>query len=330
MPSKPITEGAVRGDIFKIPLDQVVIPPNPVREFDPPEDLFEQFYQSIKSEGQIVPALGRVLPDKRVVLLEGQQRWRALKRLEQETGEPQFIRVEIFRGNEEEAFDRSFIANKQRIPPTPVDDAKVARTYIDKFGKTLAQVAEKFGKSEAWVSQRLKLLDLGERDRLLAHTNFLKAESAILLAQMAPEKREETLAVAAQIESEKTGQEVVVPTAEALMERVRSTPDSKAAKKTAGSVSTTSLAQAAAQTGALGDRAPEMKMKEFKEFIQEMIDTEPGTRKEELGKAILGVITRKFGAQGFDNRVEPLLGMKPAGKVVEMGAKKAVARKQGK
>jgi ParB-like chromosome segregation protein Spo0J len=331
-------EGAkATGREFLIPLDQIVIGENLARAMDPPPDVFEEFYRSVANEGQRQAAEVQLLADKRVKLVDGYQRYRALKRKQKETGEPQLMKVSVFQGNDEEAFFRAVSANKDRIPPTPVDEAKQIRMMMEKYGKSIDDVCKIFGgKSPAWVTtQRLPLLNLSKKEQMRLVTDFYKVDTALILAKLTAthteEEREEIVQQAAQIESEEKGVPVPVPTEQELIKKLEApaeppkkpaapepktggkpelVPTKKAAAKTAApSVSASSLLQAASNNSALGDGAPELKMKELKRYIFEVLEEHQDDAVGGFYKELEKFIQRKNSRKQMDNRnVKYLIG----------------------
>jgi ParB/RepB/Spo0J family partition protein len=336
-----VTDNAKRMDMWLVPLADIVVGENAVRFSDPPEDIFEPFYQSILRDGQKTPGEVIPLPNNKVKLVYGHQRYRALKRKEKETGEQQFFRATLFRGNEEEAFFDALSENKDRINPTAMDNAKAMRYMIDHFGKKPEEIAARFGKSPAWVTQHLSLLSLPKAQQEKIHRDALSNEFAFTLAQnIEPELRAETLELAEQIAKEREAREAQIveptdsvvigsPAAETSAPAKKAAPKKVASKATnkTGKPNSTDLNKAAQKLGSfIPGKEPEMKMKEFKDQMQEIIDTEPGTPKADLCKQILKFIQRQVKSDTFDRNLDKILGVEPTKGINE----KAHAAKGGK
>lgn len=324
------------GREFLVPLDKIVIGENLARAMDPPPDVFEPFYQSILKDGQRQSAEVQLLTDKRVKLVDGYQRYRALKRKEKETGEAQLMKVSVFQGNDEEAFFRSVSANKDRIPPTPIDEAKQIRIMMEKYGKSIDEVCKIFGgKSPAWVTtQRLPLLNLSKKEQMLLVTNFYKVDTALVMAKLTAthteEEREEILKDAVQIESKEKGleQPVEIPSEQEMQQKLQAvaepTPEpvvesngkgGKATKKApapaknaAGAVSASSVLRAATERNVYSDgAAPELKMKELKAYIFDVLEEHADDPIGEFYKELEKFIQRKNTRKQMDNRNQKYL-----------------------
>lgn len=314
-------EGAHRSgshEPWMIPLDQIVVPEqNLARYEEPPEDVFEQWYQDYKRDGQHTAAFVQLLPDRRVRLVDGKQRLKAHLRLEKETGQPHPLLVTIYRGNDEESFYRAVSANKDRIPPTPMDEAFQAREMRDRYGKSAKEIAEYFHKSESWVSGRLNLLVLEEKERKLIHTGFLKDQGAQILAKLVPELREETIRVAAEIEGEKRGETITVPGITDPGAESAHVEKKAKRKKQGGEISTGSLLEAAQRTGAL-QGGPERKTKEIKAYLEGHIERfGKGAPSSQFYAELLKFIKRGNSEKQLDNRADQYLNhgtVKGAGK----------------
>lgn len=319
-----LTPGARRGqDIWNVPLNEVVVPKqNPARAMEPPEEVFEEFYQKFISnpKGQHTPAKVLKLPDGRVELKDGKQRYKALKRLERETGIPRMLMVTAFKGSEEEAFALAVSSNEDSIPSSPIDQAYQIDQWIHKYKKTKAEVAAKYGQSEAWVTGRLDLMSLPESVRKLGHEGYIKADGLLMMAKMTPELLEPTLQLAAEIESQKKGVPVELPLteepapeSETAQSAVVGKASAKPAKgKVAGTVSSSSLLEAATQTGALGNRAPQMKMSELLKYLKNYRETAiEGDRRAEFLGVIEDFIARKLTPKQMDNRLEKYIPDEP-------------------
>ncbi|MQY15169.1 Nucleoid occlusion protein [Streptomyces sp. RB5] len=85
--------------------------------------------------------------------------------------------------------ESALIANIHRVDVPPIDQAKAVQELLEKH-KTQATVARRLGKTEAWVSQRLALLNLTPELQEKVETGELKVKSARTIGRMPREKQE--------------------------------------------------------------------------------------------------------------------------------------------
>jgi ParB/RepB/Spo0J family partition protein len=154
-------------------------PLNPRRTYDPAK--LAELAASIKAQGIITPLLAR--PNaKGAEIAAGHRRLRAAKMAEVTTG-PVIIR---------EMTDAEFvevlnIENLQREDLTPLEEAEGYKLLMTKAGYDAKRIAERVGKSEKYVYDRVKLLQLIEPARRLLRDGGITAGHAILLARLTPE-----------------------------------------------------------------------------------------------------------------------------------------------
>lgn len=121
----------------------------------PPGAHVRELAKSIKTKGQIVPAIGRKHPDKKDAyeIVAGNCRAEACKKL------GLTLRVEVHPLTDEEA--REFVAteNFQRQDLDPIEEAKLLKAIIEE-GSSPKTFAATLGKSEAWLKSRMRLANL--------------------------------------------------------------------------------------------------------------------------------------------------------------------------
>lgn len=125
-------------------------PRNPRERFENIEELAN----SIEEQGLEVPVKVRPQGDE-YELVHGERRLRAVKSLGQET-----IRAEVEEMSDQRALEVSITENLQREDVTELAEARSYKNLCDEFGMTQAEVAEKVGKSQSHVANRLRLLDM--------------------------------------------------------------------------------------------------------------------------------------------------------------------------
>lgn len=154
---------------------------NPRKSFD--QKALNELAQSIKEHGILQPVLVRPVNDKeesfeQFELVCGERRYRAAKLAGLEE-----IPVNIRVLTDDEAFELQIIENLERKDVHPLDEADAFKKMLDSGKYTIADIAAKMVKSESFIVQRLKLVDLVEvlRDDFLA--GYFGIGHAILLAR---------------------------------------------------------------------------------------------------------------------------------------------------
>jgi ParB family chromosome partitioning protein len=130
--------------------------PNPIRHCKD-EDLSD-LTASIREHGLLEPIIVRA-KGKGFEVIAGNRRLRACKLL-------RFRRMNCLVTNldDAEAYEVSLIENVQRRTLNPLEEAAALKKYCVEFGwGSQTQLAKKLGKSQEYISHRLKLLDLPER-----------------------------------------------------------------------------------------------------------------------------------------------------------------------
>ncbi|MFQ6077221.1 MAG: ParB/RepB/Spo0J family partition protein, partial [Candidatus Bathyarchaeia archaeon] len=115
----------------------------------------KELAEDIEREGQLKPIILRPHPTRpeRYQVIDGEHRVRAFRRLGRS-----LIRVEVRALSDEEAAFLAMRVNQmhgKRLED--LEEGLHIRRMMDEFGYTQTQVAEKLGKSQPWVSNRLSL-----------------------------------------------------------------------------------------------------------------------------------------------------------------------------
>jgi len=146
--------GAGSSGLAEIPVDQIV--PNarqPRRRFEP--DATTGLASSIRHQGLLQPVVVRPRPDGTYELIAGERRWRAAR----EAGVtilPAVVRV----ADDRDSLLLALVENVARENLSAVEEARAYAVLIDEFGLTQSDVAERVGRSQPSVSNRLRLLEL--------------------------------------------------------------------------------------------------------------------------------------------------------------------------
>jgi len=144
---------------------------DPIRDHDD-EDI-SGLVASIKEHGLLEPIIVRPV-GKRFEVVAGNRRLRACKLL-------RYRRVKcIISGlSSSEAYEVSLVENVQRRTLDPLEEAVAFRNYCQKFGwGSQTKLAKKLGKSQEYISHRLKLLELPDDVKAELRTGRLNATAA--------------------------------------------------------------------------------------------------------------------------------------------------------
>lgn len=140
--------------VKELPVDDIQPNPrNPREQFNNIDDLAD----SIKEQGQLTPVLVRPV-NGGYELVHGERRLRAMQSLGRDT-----IEGKVRDLSDKESLEKSITENLHREDVSPIAEARSYRQYIDEFDLTQAEAAERLGKSQPHISNRLSLLDLPEQ-----------------------------------------------------------------------------------------------------------------------------------------------------------------------
>ena len=119
---------------------------------------------SIKEKGLLEPIVVRPI-DGRFEIIAGSRRLEACKRLGMRS-----IPCHVADLDDKEAFEVSIIENIQQETMNAIDEARAFKKYVDDFGYGgVTELAGKIGKSQGYVSNRIRLLSLpkGVREEII-------------------------------------------------------------------------------------------------------------------------------------------------------------------
>jgi len=146
-----LTIGLTSFKVSEIPVNKIKPNNFNLREID--ENVVRELTESIKSSGLLQPIMVRSLGDNFEIIF-GLHRFEACRRLGWER-----IPAVVINLSDEEAFLTCVIENLQRnIRINPVSEAEGYRTLISR-GWTIHDIAQKIGKSDSYVYERLRILD---------------------------------------------------------------------------------------------------------------------------------------------------------------------------
>ena len=153
----------INAQVEMIPVDQ--LQPNPLqpRGVITPESLVD-LIDSIKEHGVLEPLVVAKTPAG-YQIIAGERRWRASKYAGL-THVPSVIKETSPRG----MLELAIIENVQRVDLNALDRARGFQRLMDEFGLTNADVAQRIGKSPAYIANSLRLLRLPDalKDGLLS------------------------------------------------------------------------------------------------------------------------------------------------------------------
>ncbi|MCL4397582.1 ParB/RepB/Spo0J family partition protein [Patescibacteria group bacterium] len=146
-------------------LDINVLQPNPLqpRGLITPESLVD-LIDSIREHGILEPIVVAETPAG-YQIIAGERRWRASKIIGL-TQVPCIIKKTSHRG----MLEMALVENVQRVDLNPLERAQGFKRMMDEFGLGTAEIAQRIGKSQAYVSNSLRLLTLPDalKDALLS------------------------------------------------------------------------------------------------------------------------------------------------------------------
>ena len=130
--------------------------PRTFRKKDKDDPALAELAASIKAVGLLEPILLRPAGEG-FQLLAGERRWRAAK-LAGFTTIPAIVREM----DDRQALEVLVTENLQRESLQPIEEARAIRALIEGAGWNAADVADRLGKSPAWVAQRARLTELSQ------------------------------------------------------------------------------------------------------------------------------------------------------------------------
>jgi ParB family chromosome partitioning protein len=115
----------------------------------------EELIASIEEKGLLEPIVVRPV-ENGFEVVAGNRRLEACRRLKMHR-----IPCHIVELDDREAFEVSLVENVQHETMNPIDEARAFKRYVDDYGYGgVSELAKKIGKSQEYVSNRLRLLSL--------------------------------------------------------------------------------------------------------------------------------------------------------------------------
>ncbi len=179
-------------DYRDLPLAQLVeSPSNPRKRYD--EASLQELADSIRSQGVLAPLLVREIGEERFEIIARSRRFRAAKLAEAGT-----VPVRVVALSDADALVAQVIENLQRENIHPLEEAQGFRALLDLPDQqyTIARIAERAGKSPAYVLGRLKLTELVPDVAEAFLADKLTIGHALLIAKLPPEQQHEAFKAA--------------------------------------------------------------------------------------------------------------------------------------
>ena len=206
----------VEPTLERVPLAQIEVRPQVRRTFN--DESIAELATSIRSVGLQHPLLCRKTGG-RLVLIDGERRWRACVSLKW-TSVPVTVLGEEM--SEAESVARQLVCNLQREDLNPLDRAEGLRALMEHASLTTEEAARRLGMSSAAVTRSLAILKLPEELRAKVADGNIPADAAYQLSRVADEGEQADLAE--QVASKRL-------TRDALAQRVRKAPKAKPSTK---------------------------------------------------------------------------------------------------
>ncbi|WP_256759635.1 nucleoid occlusion protein [Cohnella sp. WQ 127256] len=153
-----LSERSNQEEVKQLPIHEIVPSPyQPRSVFD--DDRIDELCQTIKTHGIIQPIVVRVRNGK-FEIIAGERRWRAVTKLGMD-----YIPGIIREINDSQAASVALIENLQREGLTALEEAIAYQNLIDLHQLTQESLAQRLGKSQSTIANKIRLLQLGETVR---------------------------------------------------------------------------------------------------------------------------------------------------------------------
>lgn len=150
-----LTEKTNTDEVKNIPVADIVPSPyQPRTIFD--DERIDELCQTIRTHGVIQPIVVRIR-NGRHEIIAGERRWRAVKKLGLES-----IPAIVREFNDSQAASIALIENLQREGLTALEEAIAYQKLIELHDLTQESLAQRLGKSQSTIANKLRLLNLSE------------------------------------------------------------------------------------------------------------------------------------------------------------------------
>lgn len=164
---------------------------NPRKRFD--DKSLEELAASFKTQGVLAPLLVRELEPSKYEVVAGARRLRAARIAELDS-----IPVRVVRLTDAEAIEAQVVENLQREDIHPLEEALGFKSLLElgESAYTIANIAARSGKSEAYVYGRIKLADLIPPVAEAFLKDQITIGHALLIAKLPAAQQQEAFAAA--------------------------------------------------------------------------------------------------------------------------------------
>ncbi|HLS61074.1 MAG TPA: nucleoid occlusion protein [Virgibacillus sp.] len=183
------------------------------------EERIEELAQTIQTHGMIQPIIVREIEEDRFEIIAGERRWRAVQSLEWD-----HISAIIREMNNTETASVALIENLQREELTVIEEASAYAQLIELHSLTQEALAQRLGKSQSTIANKLRLLKLPDEVReALLNKTITERHARALIVLSDPEKQTQMLHLILE-------QELNVKQTEEMVKEIR-TPKEKTKNK---------------------------------------------------------------------------------------------------
>ena len=189
----PSTQNAVNNHEYRsVPITALAeSATNPRKRFDPKS--LEELAASFKTQGILAPLLVRELEESKYEVVAGARRLRAAKLAELEK-----LPVRVVKLTDAEAIEAQCVENLQREDIHPLEEALGFKSLLE-LGEpayTIATIASRAGKSEAYVYGRIRLADLIQPVAEAFLKDQITIGHALLIAKLPASQQQEAFSAA--------------------------------------------------------------------------------------------------------------------------------------
>ncbi|MCG0275101.1 MAG: nucleoid occlusion protein [Thermosediminibacteraceae bacterium] len=168
--------GGKKNEIVNIPVE--AIKPNPYqprKNFD--DESLKELTDSIKVYGVLQPIVVRRMGRNEYEIIAGERRWRACQR----AGLKEIPAI-VKDVRETESAIMALIENLQRENLSFIEEAEGYRQLMDEHGLTQEQLAEKLGKSQSTIANKIRILKMPEDVlKIISQENLTERHARALL-----------------------------------------------------------------------------------------------------------------------------------------------------
>ena len=185
------------GEVKKININDIhTSPMNPRKTFD--EGAIAELAASIKQHGLLQPITVRphISTDANACgnyeIVMGERRYRAWKHNMSDPKFPMEIPCIVREMNDEEALDAMITENLQRKDVDPIEEAFAFGQYVA-IGKTVEELALRFGKSKRFIQERIKLNELLPELRQWVTKGWMNIGAAMHISKLTEDEQRQFL-----------------------------------------------------------------------------------------------------------------------------------------